>query len=100
MLWWLQNVACYLTQNATDHERDCYINWHKPPEEEKAYVRALEQSQRSRSADLQLLCVQYFLLQGSERGGDATHHEMTSSSVTVFARLANIRDGVNTVKTT
>jgi len=28
------------------------------------------------------------------------HHEMTSSSVTVFARLANIRDGVNTVKTT
>uniref|UniRef100_A0A0A9FTN5 Auxin Efflux Carrier family protein n=1 Tax=Arundo donax TaxID=35708 RepID=A0A0A9FTN5_ARUDO len=28
------------------------------------------------------------------------HQEMTSASVTVFARLANIRDGVKTVKTT
>lgn len=29
-----------------------------------------------------------------------THQEMTSDSVTVFARLANMREGVKTVKTT
>jgi hypothetical protein len=33
VLWWLQDVASDPTQNATNHEGDCYINWHKPPEE-------------------------------------------------------------------
>jgi len=30
---WLQDVASNPTQNATNHEGDRFINWHKPPEE-------------------------------------------------------------------
>jgi hypothetical protein len=41
VLRWLQDVASYPAQSATDHERDRYINWHKPPAEQKAYVRVL-----------------------------------------------------------
>lgn len=73
MLWWLQDVASYPTQNATDHERDRYINWHKPPEKHVCvFIRALEQLQTSSTIKVQTFSdyVQYFLPQSSEKYDD------------------------------